>query len=179
MERDTHSDARGRYGYGFAYNVKVYRPLPNVGGETEELRERAWESAQRDWWADAEQLAKAVGFSGVYSAGRSGGYIVPYWNGQPAGPDLFGYYGDDAHGREFDAAMEERLQAFEAGIGEMMAEVPARFKAELEWLIERAAEEAKEAAEEARTRAETFEVAVGRLRADGLDAFADRLASYA
>lgn len=179
MKRETHSDARGRYGYGYAYNVKVHRALPSVAGESEDLRGQAYESAQRDWWVEAELLAKSLGFSGVASAGRSGGYIVPLWNDQPVGPDLFGYYGDGEHGQEFDAAMETRLQAFEAGIADLMGQVPARFVSELEWLVEQEAEEAAEAAAESQSRADTFAAAVASLRASGYADTAAALQRYA
>lgn len=65
-------------------NVKFYGPFPDGG--TESQRELAHESANADWWSDATEKAKELGFTDVYALGRSGGWLAPHY-GRRA-PDL-------------------------------------------------------------------------------------------
>lgn len=63
-------------------NVKcptAYRWADNIEA-TDSQRERAWNFTQRAFWDDAERLAQEHGYAGVYSAGRSDGWLIPYRN---------------------------------------------------------------------------------------------------
>lgn len=65
--------------------VKFYgSQLPDGG--TESQRELAYERARADWWEDATEKAKELGFSDVYALGRSGGWIAPHYDRRA--PDL-------------------------------------------------------------------------------------------
>lgn len=75
----THSDVRGRDGYGFVLNVKCHS-FTFADGGTDEQRERAYNNAQESWWRNAREAAQEIGFGDVYSCGRSGGYIYPTLN---------------------------------------------------------------------------------------------------
>ena len=78
-----------------AVNVKVHS-VPNVNAP-ENARERAWDFAVTEFWANADLIAQDHGYSGVFSEGRSDGWLIPFtqhdstgklvteWTGQ--GPD--------------------------------------------------------------------------------------------
>src|SRR5690606_37721686 len=81
MRYQTHSDAQGRDGYGLVLNVKCHA-FDFAEGGTDEQRQRAYNIAQESWWRKAKQAARKLGFDGVYSAGRMGGYIYPTFDGR-------------------------------------------------------------------------------------------------
>lgn len=184
MERTTHSDIRGKYGYGIAYNVKVHR-LPDIDNATPSQCEAGYQNAQRQWWDDAENLAKELGFSGVTSAGRQGGYLAPLWDGQPIGPDLFSWWGEGEHQEDFNAAMEKRLGRFEAGLADLLETAPTLYADEVRFHMEMDAAEAREESRAKAERAEVFAETLEALRRtrpmtwQESKALADRLEAYA
>ena len=78
-----------------AINVKV-RNLPTIVAE-ESILETAYNQTVEEFWYSANLIAQNHGYSGVFSEGRSDGWLVPYtqhdshgklvttWTGQ--GPD--------------------------------------------------------------------------------------------
>lgn len=108
------------HGRGYpAFNVKCYSTPadPSVAklfevpeDQLQSMRDRAYETAAHDFWHFlAPEAARECGFSGVYSQGRSGGWLVPFHGSKP---DAFGRYAD----AEEDAAALDKL-------GELLDEV--------------------------------------------------------
>jgi hypothetical protein len=109
----TGSDARA------AINVKV-RNLP-LAEASEDARQFAWDETVREFWESANLIAQSHGYSGVFSEGRSNGWLVPYtqhdtdgkpitvWTGQ--GPDK-GYprYPDMEDGKQRRRFVEFRTE---------------------------------------------------------------------
>lgn len=118
-----------------AINVKVYN-LRTPDGISEQDAERAYEHTVEQFWNDATQAAHERGYCGVFSEGRSGGWLVPYlWSkgspkhnyhgGYSQGPDV-GYprFPDVEH----DSAAREKFRAFERDIRRMLSEVQAEYE---------------------------------------------------
>lgn len=61
-----------------AINVKV-REWPLVEGLDESVAERAYDAPVETFWRDAQSIAHLHGYTGVFSEGRSGGWLVPYY----------------------------------------------------------------------------------------------------
>ena len=114
-----------------AINVKVYH-WPDVDAD-ESVRERAYDEVVRSFWLDAELIAQIHGYSGVFSEGRSGGWLVPFtqrnkegklithWTGQ--GPDKgYPYYPDVENKKERKVFLE-----FQADIEKLLSEGKDRF----------------------------------------------------
>ena len=74
---DYHSDGMGR-GQHAAICVKVYATI-DVAPDHEPFAESAWETVQLTFWGEAACVAHEYGYSGVFSEGRSGGWLVPYY----------------------------------------------------------------------------------------------------
>lgn len=95
VEISFHSDNATGSDAHAAVNVKI-RNLPEVEA-SEEARQSAWDQAVMEFWYSANLIAQNHGYSGVFSKGRSDGWLVPYtqhdssgklatrWTGQ--GPD--------------------------------------------------------------------------------------------
>jgi hypothetical protein len=78
-----------------AINVKVHNVIDVDAPE--EIRQQAYDGTVAEFWDDAKLIAQNHGYSGVFSEGRSNGWLVPYtqhdstgklvtdWTGQ--GPD--------------------------------------------------------------------------------------------
>ena len=61
-----------------AINVKHYG-FPTLPEEAEPFREQAYKTVQEMFWEDATGLAHERGYSCVFSEGRSGGWLVPFY----------------------------------------------------------------------------------------------------
>ncbi len=134
---EYHSDGMGRESHA-AINVKVYGPI-SVDEGYEDMAEAAWESCRERFWEDANEQARARGYGGVYSEGRSGGWLVPYHSWYN-GPDLnkrrqSSYYPDiDEIGER------SRFRAFQREIEVFVQSVPMEVAAEAVFLTEQAVE---------------------------------------
>lgn len=72
-----------------AINVKWYGPWPDGADSlAESVKEIAYERAQEYWWARATSIAHEKGYSGVFSEGRSGGWLIPYRQLRPTDLEL-------------------------------------------------------------------------------------------
>jgi hypothetical protein len=121
-----------------AINVK-YRDNINHNAP-EEKAVVAWDMMVEQWWEDAENIAHELGYSGVFSEGRSSGWLVPYYqyhNGKlyqgpntGQGPEK-GYpqYPDVSDSKE-----RARFVRLHERIAELMANVPTMFRENLESL---------------------------------------------
>lgn len=128
-----------------AVNVK-YQSYLNAGEfeetATPKQREQAWESVVTTFWNDAALIAEEYGYSGVFSEGRSSGWLVPYtqhdargtlihnWTGQgpekgyPVFPDVY-------------VSRERRtFVAFRRKIEALLETVPDMFQQEIKSIIE-------------------------------------------
>ena len=125
VEISFHSDNATGSDAHPAINVKV-RNLPLVEA-SEDAQQFAWDETVREFWQSANRIAQNHGYSGVFSEGRSDGWLVPYtqhnaagklittWTGQ--GPDK-GYprYPDMEDGKqrrifvEFRSAIEGLIE---------------------------------------------------------------------
>jgi hypothetical protein len=107
---------------GMAFNVKdrcLYRR--DLRG-TEEQRNAAYERAQQFWWVEAKDKAIALGFSDIYSTGRSGGWLVPQLDGEvvhvpPTSAELFKL---EELGTVLDAMMHGTEDRFIAELQEVL-----------------------------------------------------------
>jgi hypothetical protein len=87
---EYHSDGYGRESHP-AINVK-YQGRYRWASQPDDLSERewnqitewAWESACETFWNDATEIAHEREYSGVFSEGRSGGWLIPFYQGYPA-----------------------------------------------------------------------------------------------
>lgn len=85
-QTDTHCD---RYERHLAVNVKYYGAYPDA---PDGVVQAAWEQCCETFWDDAREIAREHGYDNVFSEGRSGGWLVPfyqasarrsrYWQGQ-------------------------------------------------------------------------------------------------
>lgn len=145
LQIKTHEDADG----GFAIHVKTHG-LTFAEGGTEAQRERAWNRAQRDWWRDADEAAKAAGYSGgCASGGRSGGWCIPY--DETVDDDTRSNGGRSIDYEDDDDA--PRFVAFADAIGKLHDAMPQRFADALREAIAEDAEEEEREAERARNAA--------------------------
>jgi len=119
-----------------AINVKYHGAFPDGG--TDEQRTAVWESVVEDFWALATVLAHGRGYSGVFSEGRSGGWLVPFyqfkdgklgkfnqWPGQ--GPQ----YGYPNYPDVFKTSERNRFLAFQRDIKTLLLTVPDMLSVEL------------------------------------------------
>jgi len=66
-----------------AVNVKVLN-LPRIDAP-EDVLTAAWDQTVEEFWAAAEIIAQNNGYSGVFTEGRSDGWLVPYTQHDSAG----------------------------------------------------------------------------------------------
>jgi hypothetical protein len=97
--------------HGPAVNVKDHTlysfDLP------EDEAQAIYEDVQHDFWAQAEDIAKAHGYAGIYSEGRMGGWLVPYYTRSYARySNLELYVADHLH-RPDDKGWREEVAKFE------------------------------------------------------------------
>lgn len=122
--------------------IKTYGMRFPPGGEDEQ-RQRAWDAMGRDWHCEAQDISHACGFSGVFTVGRSGGYLQPFnQHGGPFGgsngkewPGQGGTYGYPSHPSMLDAGDARKVNAFAASIGALLARAPDMFAAHLAEII--------------------------------------------
>ncbi len=116
-----------------AINVKV-QSLP-VLEVSEQNAEIAYEITKETFWHAAQSIAHQHGYSGVFSEGRSGGWLLPFyqyrngklwqpmeWDGQ--GPDK----GYPSYPDVTDAQERKRFAKFRADILELLADVPNQYR---------------------------------------------------
>lgn len=125
---------RSETGRALCINVKYYGPF-TIGG-TKAQRDRAYHSAQQEWWTQADALARAHGYHTAYTAGRSGGWLLA-----GTGKQGFDRYEKDAESPQF--------KAFHAAVSEHYDRAPDLFRAHLDAIIASDAEEARVAKAEA------------------------------
>jgi hypothetical protein len=81
--------AEWRFGEGWAYDVKVRHLSAEVWGEfatvPDDVAQELEAQAVAWWWDFAGEVAREIGFSGVASAGRSDGWLLPLLDGAPVG----------------------------------------------------------------------------------------------
>lgn len=122
-----------------AINVKVYH-LRTPEGISESQAESAYDWTVEGFWQDATIEAHERGYAGVFTEGRSGGWLVPYLWSKPGvqhshngrysqGPDA-GYprYPDAEH----DSAAREKFRGFQRAIRRMLADVQKAYDANCE-----------------------------------------------
>jgi len=68
--------------HGPAINVKDHVAYPHDLPEDEFMA--IYQMIQESFWDRAEQIAKEHGYAGVWSEGRMGGWLVPYYSGRRA-----------------------------------------------------------------------------------------------
>lgn len=134
-----------------AINVK-YRSSLYDATVPEHIAKRAYDATVQEWWGLANEHAQALGYSGVFSEGRSGGWLVPYYqyrNGKlyqgaydGQGPDKgFPVYPDVVK----DAKERARFKRLQAKVAELMREVPELYKWKVSFYTEEANENSSEA----------------------------------
>lgn len=64
-----------------AINVKVYHYPSFLEGMEEDTAQMEWDAYLEDWWVQACELSWEYGYTGVFSEGRCGGWLVPYYQG--------------------------------------------------------------------------------------------------
>ena len=74
---EYHADRMGGTRHA-AINVKIYARI-NLPDGLEDLGEAAWESVRERFWEDAIELAHERGYSCAFAEGRSGGWMVPFY----------------------------------------------------------------------------------------------------
>lgn len=140
---DYHSDGFGRDAHA-AINVKVYKRI-DLPEAHEPFGEAAWESCAVTFWEDATELAHERGYSCVFSEGRSGGWLVPFYQTLGDGRSTFMRWPGQGGGMGYprypdvdDIGERSRFRAFERRIQAMLDDVPASVQAEAAYLAEQA-----------------------------------------
>ena len=124
MKPQYHPDADG-----LTFNVKSHARVRDERG-TPWQRDRAYEQAQRGWWADAKAAAIGRGFADVSAVGRSGGWLVPIdTDGKPVDPT------DAIHDPDSFATSMVQLEALGEELGRMMQTLDERFTTALDIVI--------------------------------------------
>lgn len=151
---DLHSDRMYGPASHAAINVKVYASV-NLPEHLEPFAQSAWQSVQEQFWQDAKERAHERGYSNVFAEGRSGGWMVPFyqygmnpneivkrnlrthpvtraplmlsWPGQGGGLGRPRYPDMD------DIGERSRFRAFQREIVAMLDGVPAQIRAEAQF----------------------------------------------
>lgn len=142
-EIQFHSDGMGREGHP-AINVKVYAPVPSDLLDTpDDVYERAWESVHKGFWEEATELAHERGYSGLFSEGRSGGWMLPFYQRTADGRTRFhnwpgqgGELGYPHYPDVSNIGERSRFLAFQRRIQAMLDSVPDRLREEVKFLSE-------------------------------------------
>ena len=142
---EYHSDGMGRERHA-AINVKVHARI-DLPEAHERHAEQAWESCVAMFWEDATELAHERGYSCVFSEGRSGGWLVPFYQTLGDGRDKFrswpgqgGNMGFPAYPDVDEIGERSRFRAFQREIDAMLEAVPSEVAAEAQWLQEQTLE---------------------------------------
>ena len=127
---EFHSDGFGRESHP-AINVKYRGRYPQCPDDIpekdfERITEYAWTDCAERFWEDAKDLARERGYAGVYSEGRQGGWLVPYYGGFPI-------YGGRTHHVWYPVPAESiaelsRFHAFRVRIEAMLSDTPAELQ---------------------------------------------------
>ena len=115
-----------------AINVKYRGPWPTQPADCDDARweyvcSQAFDRACEDFWLDAEVIAQEHGYTDVFSEGRSGGWLVPYWQSRPVGMRYMGQGGKLGYPRYPDPEnLADRVQflAFQTDILDRLSAVP-------------------------------------------------------
>lgn len=118
-----------------AINVKYYGGVPTID---EQLAEAVWDIVSMQFWERANEIAfHDFGYSGVFSEGRSGGWMVPFYqSGVKSGitwPGQGGHLGYPSFPAFDDPDEVEKFLKFAEAIGGLMSEVPELLEAEVQW----------------------------------------------
>jgi hypothetical protein len=95
QDREHESGAVWRYGDGWAFDVRpphFRSALDELDGDQEQ---QVYDRVQELWWEMVKDEARDLGFSGVWSAGRMGGWLVPHVDGRELGGYLEGWSDDE------------------------------------------------------------------------------------
>ncbi len=144
---EYHSDGFGREGHA-AINVKVHARI-DLPEAHEQYAQQAWESCAVMFWEEATELAHERGYSCLFSQGRSGGWMVPFYQTLGDGRSKFmtwpGQGGEHGYPRYPDVdniGERSRFRAFQRRIEAMLVAVPANVKAEAAYMADELAEQA-------------------------------------
>ena len=139
-EIEFHSDRMFSEGHP-AVNVKRYR-LPSIDADDDTL-EHAFEQTREAFWEEATEIAHERGYSGLFSEGRSGGWMVPFYQKTAKGKDKFhnwpGQGGDLGYPRYPDVSQigeRSRFLAFQRRIQTMLDGVGEAYRYTVEQLIQ-------------------------------------------
>ena len=142
---EYHSDGMGREGHA-AINVKVYGGI-SVDAGYEDYAEQAWENCVERFWEEATEAAHERGYSCVFSEGRSGGCLVPFYQTLGDGRTKFmswpgqgGNMGYPVYPDVDQIGERSRFRAFQRTIETMLEAVPMEVAAEAVWLQEQTLE---------------------------------------
>jgi len=106
--------------------------------EDEQGAEMIWNVVQEEWWNQATEIAHEFGYSGVFSNGRQGGWLTPYFQGAKS----YGWKGQGGNlgyprYPSFDSREEvDNFMEFTDEIEQLLENVPDMIKDEIEWLKE-------------------------------------------
>ena len=136
---EYHSAGMGQERHA-AINVKVYGPV-NVDKGYEEMAEAAWESCQERFWEEAKDLAHERGYSCVFSEGRSGGWLVPFYQTLGDGRSKFhswpgqgGHLGYPSYPDIDEVGERARFRAFQREIEQLLKGIPEQVRDEAAFL---------------------------------------------
>ena len=125
-----------------AINVRHYGS-PELPEEDEPFGEQAYENVRSSWWTDATEMAHERGYSCVFQEGRSGGWLVPFYqSGQPfyRWPGQGGALGYPFYPNMDEIGERSRFRAYQRRIVAMLKDVQANIQAEATFLREQALE---------------------------------------
>jgi hypothetical protein len=89
-EIQFHSDSATGSNAHPAINVKYYGSYDSTYDDlTPDQTQQVWDSCVESFWEQAQEIAHEHGYSGVFSEGRSGGWLVPYFQLTADGKDKF------------------------------------------------------------------------------------------
>ena len=142
-EIEFHSDNMMGTNAHPAINVKVQTFPADLYDAPEDVRERAWESVREGFWEEATELAHERGYSGLFSEGRSGGWMLPFYQRTAEGKTRFynwpgqgGALGYPRYPDVSDIGERSRFLAFQRRIQAMLDAVPDRLRDEVAFLLE-------------------------------------------
>lgn len=133
-----------------AINVKFYGRWPDVSGAeilTQAELEQVEESVREQFWSDVTDIAHERGYSGVFSEGRCGGWVVPFYQRTADGKDKFrnwpgqgGHLGYPIYPDVSRIGERSKFLAFQRRVKAMVDSIPLLIRAEIEFQIEQAKE---------------------------------------
>jgi len=129
---ELHSDGCGREGHP-AINVKWYGRWPESDLDPETLQ-GIWQTVVEVFWEQATETAHLHGYSGVFSEGRSGGWLVPYFQGGKKffhWPGQGGNLGYPSYPDVEDKTESKRFREFRFDIEQLLAAVPSMIADEI------------------------------------------------